>query len=121
MKMTTAALFPCCICETLLDVRETKNGKPYVICDPCGMQMFVRNRDGIGKFENLVGQAHDPDTTARLAKLEERYKKKCPKCGHEFWIEERLIRTAVFDGKPIGYACPWAGCKGIVKMEASKK
>lgn len=119
--MTTATSFPCCICEVPLDVRKTKNGKPYVICDPCGMQMFVRNRDGIGKFEKLIGQARDPDIRARLAKLEKLYKKKCPKCGQEFWIEERLIKTALFDGKPTGYACPRSGCTGIVKMENSKK
>ena len=119
--MITATSFPCCICEAPLDVRETKNGKPYVICDPCGMQMFVRNRDGIGKFETLVGQARAADIRVRLAKLEERYKKKCPKCGNEFWVEERLIKTGLIDGKPTAYACPRSGCNGIVKMEASRK
>ena len=119
--MTMTAIFSCCICGAPLDVRETKNGKPYVICDPCGMQMFVRNSDGIGKFENLIEQERDPDIRARLAKLEALYKKKCPKCGHQFWIEERLIKTSAFDGKLIGYICPRPGCKGIMRVEVNNK
>jgi hypothetical protein len=85
------------------------------------MQMFVRNRDGIGKFENLIGQARDPNIRVRLAKLEERYKKKCPKCGNEFWAEEKLLNTSKWDGALIGYRCPNPGCEGIVKVEVTKK
>jgi hypothetical protein len=117
----TAAIFPCCICEAPLDVRETKKGKPYVICDSCGMQMFVRNGAGVNKFEKLVGKTRDPDIAKRLAKLEERYQKNCPKCGCEFWLEERLLKTSLIDGKPIGYRCPQPDCKGVVRLELSSK
>lgn len=80
--------FPCCICTSPLEVRDTKKGKPYVICDPCGMQMFVRNGDGIRRFEILLAETQEKDIWTRLARLEERYKKKCPECGNEFWAEE---------------------------------
>lgn len=32
----------CPCCEKLADVREAKNGKPYIMCDDCGYQGFAR-------------------------------------------------------------------------------
>jgi len=32
--------FPCPICTELREVRITKKKKPYVTCDPCGIQFF---------------------------------------------------------------------------------
>jgi hypothetical protein len=37
---------PCALCERELDIRVDKKSKPYVVCDSCGMQMFVRNQSG---------------------------------------------------------------------------
>jgi len=119
--MSDAKRFPCCVCATPLEVRETKKGKPYVICDPCGVQMFVRNSEGIRRFETLLAEARDSDIWTRLAGLERRYRKKCPECRNDFWIEEKLIKTSIMDGSFQGYRCPKPGCKGIVKMEAAKK
>jgi len=31
-------------------VRTTKKGKPYLICDVCGLQMFVRYEAGIARL-----------------------------------------------------------------------
>jgi DNA-directed RNA polymerase subunit RPC12/RpoP len=45
----------------------------------------------------------------------------CPECGHEFWVEEKLMKTSIMDGSLQGYRCPKPGCKGIVKLEATKK
>ena len=49
-------LFPCCICGKPREVRTTKKGKPYLHCDPCGLQMFVRIESGIQRFEALCAQ-----------------------------------------------------------------
>jgi predicted RNA-binding Zn-ribbon protein involved in translation (DUF1610 family) len=35
-------MFPCPICGVATDVRITKKDKPYITCDPCGVQVFVR-------------------------------------------------------------------------------
>ena len=35
--------------------------KPYVICSPCGVQMFIRERAGIEAFEKLVEQGLKAD------------------------------------------------------------
>ena len=40
--------FSCPLCEDKLDIRfDEKHGKPYVICNSCGVQMFVRREEGI--------------------------------------------------------------------------
>jgi hypothetical protein len=49
--------FPCCICGKPREVRTTKKGKPYLHCDPCGLQMFVRIESGIHRFEALIADA----------------------------------------------------------------
>ena len=119
--MSDKKRFPCCICGTPLEVRDTKKGKPYVICDSCGMQMFVRNGDGIRRFEELLADANNSGIWTRLATLEQRYKKECPDCGNEFWIDEKLVKTSIMNGSLQGYRCPMRGCEGIVKMEGTKK
>ncbi len=113
-------LFPCCLCGEGLEVRQTKKGKPYMICDGCGMQMFVRIDPGIQRLEELVLEAPDRDIRSWLAELEGRYKKKCPKCSKQFWVTEELIKTSVIDGSFIGYRCPETGCKGVVRSEGTE-
>ena len=74
----TDATFPCPTCGAPLEVRQTKKSKPYLICDTCGMQMFVRNGVGIHRFEVLLAEFDGSDIWKRLAVLEERYRKQCP-------------------------------------------
>ena len=38
---------PCILCGSKLEKRVDKNGKPYFICDPCGIQLFVRRKRGM--------------------------------------------------------------------------
>ncbi len=38
---------PCVLCGSKLEKRVDKNGKPYFICDPCGIQLFVRRKRGM--------------------------------------------------------------------------
>jgi transcription elongation factor Elf1 len=47
--------FPCPLCEKKQDVRlADKGGKPYIICDPCGVQLFVRKSEGINRMIEYV-------------------------------------------------------------------
>lgn len=46
---------PCFLCGTELAVRTDKNGKLYLICDPCGSQHFIRRKRGM---ERLVELGH---------------------------------------------------------------
>jgi hypothetical protein len=45
---------PCFLCGKQLDQRTDKNNKPYFICNPCGMQVFIRRERGIQKLEELI-------------------------------------------------------------------
>ena len=49
---------PCFLCDSDLEVRMTKKDKPYVVCEHCGMQIFVRGPEGIELFEQLVEEQH---------------------------------------------------------------
>jgi len=43
---------PCILCGRKLEKRtSTKNGKPYFVCDPCGIQLFIRRKQGIELLE----------------------------------------------------------------------
>jgi len=46
-------MFRCPLCQRSLEIRETKKEKPYLTCDNCGLQMFVRYRKGIQRLEEL--------------------------------------------------------------------
>lgn len=45
---------PCLLCGKRLNKRVDKNGKPYFVCDPCGVQMFIRRPQGIENFGELI-------------------------------------------------------------------
>jgi hypothetical protein len=47
---------PCFLCGSQLEKRNSKNDKPYFVCDPCGLQVFVRRKRGIEKLANLMNQ-----------------------------------------------------------------
>jgi len=77
--------------------------------------MFVRNETGIRRLEEFVAEAEGDNIWERVAKLEQRYRKQCPKCEEKFWTKEELIETGWFDGDFIGYRCPDPDCDGIVR------
>lgn len=112
--------FPCPICGTGLDVRDSKKRKPYVVCDPCGVQMFVRSPSGIERFNGLVARGESGGAFDRLAEMERRYRQRCPKCGKKFWITPELLQTSWFDGELSGCRCPQKGCGGMAKLERGK-
>src|SRR5947207_12127948 len=46
---------PCFLCGQKLEKRTSnKNGKPYFVCDRCGIQLFIRRKHGIEKLEQLL-------------------------------------------------------------------
>lgn len=120
IALTPTHLFPCPLCGEGLDVRESKRGKPYVVCNRCGVQMFVRVASGIRKFEKLVADAEAANIWEKLRTLESKYQRKCPKCGKAFWTRDDLIATNWFDGSFVGYRCPEPDCDGITKLEEQK-
>lgn len=48
------AALPCFLCGKELNQRTDKNRKPYFVCDPCGMQVFVRRALGIENLARLI-------------------------------------------------------------------
>jgi ssDNA-binding Zn-finger/Zn-ribbon topoisomerase 1 len=115
-----APSFPCPVCTQPLDVRQSKKGKPYVVCAPCGIQMFVRESAGIRAFDRLVSGAAEKDLWKRLAAIEERYRVQCPECDDYFWIEPRLAKTSWVDGKLEGFNCPDKDCEGVAEWKDHK-
>jgi DNA-directed RNA polymerase subunit RPC12/RpoP len=120
MPTNTNHKFPCPVCTNPLEVRLTKKNKPYVTCDPCGVQMFVRGPAGIGEFERLVEQGNRDGLSDRLEEMERRYRLKCPECACRFWIEPDLIETSTWDGSLKGIRCPGKGCGAIVEWGKKK-
>jgi predicted RNA-binding Zn-ribbon protein involved in translation (DUF1610 family) len=110
-------MFPCPVCADPREVRITKKRKPYVTCDPCGIQLFVRGPAGIAAFDRLADRADSEGIWTRLAEIERRYRLKCPKCGCRFWIEPDLIKTSAFNGSLQGFRCPEKKCGAIVAWE----
>jgi chaperonin cofactor prefoldin len=45
---------PCILCGAKLQKRSDKHNKPYFVCDPCGIQFFVRRQQGIERLNNLL-------------------------------------------------------------------
>ncbi len=113
--------FPCTVCLRPFEVRQSKKSKPYVICEPCGVQMFVRLGEGIQAFSKLVEKSDQEDIWTRFRTLVDRYQKTCPECGQEFWIEPCLVQTDWFDGSLVGFRCPNNKCKAVIPWEGRKK
>lgn len=109
--------FPCPVCTELREVRLTKKEKPYITCDPCGIQLFVRGPAGISGFNRLIDSGNNQDLWTTLREMKPRYHLKCPKCGLRFWIEPSLAKTSLFDGSLQGFRCPEKKCGATVAWE----
>lgn len=106
--------FPCPVCTMPREVRITKKKKPYITCDPCGIQLFVRGSAGIAAFDKLLDRAEVEDLFSRSAEMERRYFLKCNACGRQFWIAPGLAKTSMFDGTLQGFRCPNRDCREVV-------
>ncbi len=51
------AFLPCLLCGNRLERRTAKNDKPYFVCDPCGVQFFVRRKQGMDRLEDLLRES----------------------------------------------------------------
>ena len=49
------------MCTQELKQRKDKNGKPYFVCDVCGVQIFVRGRQGIKSLSQLITTLREHD------------------------------------------------------------
>jgi len=54
MDLLSTHFLPCLLCGNRLQIRSDKHGKPYVICDECGVQLFVRRKRGIERLDELM-------------------------------------------------------------------
>ena len=118
MAMANASpMFLCPVCTQPREVRVTKKDKPYLICDPCGVQLFIRGPAGIAEFKRLLKQTNQESRLSRLREIEQRYRLTCPDCARQFWIEPELLKTSVFDGSIKGFRCPQKNCDTIIPWE----
>jgi len=51
---TQPELIPCFLCGNPAELKQTKRHKPYFICEPCGVQAFIRGMKGIARLKELV-------------------------------------------------------------------
>jgi len=109
MPTKTDRQFPCPICTQPLEVRLTKKNKPYVTCDPCGVQLFIRGPGGIEEFKRLIEKGNSTGLLDRIEEMDRRYRLACPECRCRFWIERNLVKTSSFDGSLKGFRCPKCG------------
>jgi hypothetical protein len=56
---------PCLTCGKSLRKRIDKNGKPYFVCDPCGVQTFIRRPQGIENLDELIKTLGKKELPAR--------------------------------------------------------
>ena len=52
--MFSLQFLPCLLCGNKLQKRTDKHNKPYFVCDPCGIQLFVRRKQGIERVYELM-------------------------------------------------------------------
>ena len=46
----TKVMIPCWLCDQSVEVKFSRKDKPYLICDNCGVQTFIR----YGQAEELL-------------------------------------------------------------------
>jgi DNA-directed RNA polymerase subunit RPC12/RpoP len=98
------------VCGVPQEVRSSKKDKPYITCDGCGVQVFVRGRGGVQEFKKLLELASLDGSFERMRATIRRYRLTCKACRIQFWIEPKLVETSVFDGSLRGVRCPKADC-----------
>ena len=54
-------IIPCFLCSQELEQRKDKHAKPYFVCDACGVQIFVRGRQGIKNLDQLLAALREHD------------------------------------------------------------
>lgn len=87
-------VFPCPLCQKGLDIRISKKQKPYCICSSCGIQLFIRERDGIERLEKKTGFKLDSlgfnkseSTEEKLIRLKTELREVTKAIEDDFWNE----------------------------------
>lgn len=120
--------FQCPICLTGIDLKSDKNDKPYLICNDCGVQLFIRGRRGIQRLTELAvlhqpifssGESIQMDTalTSELAALQKEEVVVCTKCGIIVLKRFRSISKPLLGES--GLYCPI--CRELLLTEAALK
>lgn len=47
----------CQFCDAEADIRRAKTGKPYIMCDECGTQVFARGDAAVASLEAKISGA----------------------------------------------------------------
>ncbi len=89
--------FLCCLCEAEIEIRQTKKGKPYMICEDCGVQIFVRYQKGVRRLEQL---------SSNQASLLEEFIL-CRRCDVAVRNTSEKIQDPLFGDR--GFYCPECG------------
>ena len=50
-QIKTTEQAPCFLCGDMVEIKYSKRQKPYLVCNPCGVQVFIRGKSGIAKLE----------------------------------------------------------------------
>jgi len=53
----------CFLCLDWLEIKETFKGKPYLICDRDGVQIFFRGKAGIARLSAMVNNGGGENET----------------------------------------------------------
>lgn len=59
------AFIYCFLCSQELGLRRDKHKKPCFVCDSCGVQIFVRGRQGIENLAQLINELKKRDFSFR--------------------------------------------------------
>ena len=54
LKVFQGADYPCPLCNIKRKIGISKKDKPYLVCNYCGMQLFVRGEKGIQKLKKII-------------------------------------------------------------------
>jgi DNA-directed RNA polymerase subunit RPC12/RpoP len=54
MGILTGKEFPCPLCGAGLPILTSKRNKPYCTCNDCGLQIFMRGKNGILRLEQMA-------------------------------------------------------------------
>lgn len=61
MSIFDSNTIPCFLCGIELNERTDKNHKPYFVCDPCGIQLFIRRKAGIERLAILKNNLREAE------------------------------------------------------------
>ncbi len=85
----------CFLCGDSLSIRTTCKGKPYLVCDECGIQIFVRYETGIRRLTGLQN---------RQVRLSDRKYVVCCACDVAVRRTRKKIENRIMG--PAGIFCP---------------